>query len=446
MADDAKPEHETPEERDPLSATAMFLRALEEAPQANSGIGDQAGERSGVPGSTSRFISDAAPPAGEQTGYAAPKSAEPGEFTQVFGETRKKQISADEAAAARARATQPAPQSAPTGDVRQNGPPGEFTRIFVEGSAAAASRAEQSVPPKRDETPARARGFSSPGVSDAASAESTFTQFFKAGAGTPAATSASAAERGVGQQGILGAESSRRPSAAAPAPSERRSHLPNPDPSVTGLIAHLSSERGAPASTRESQVVPYRDEPWRSSTPEVRSSPPAGVDAGGVTQILQRLSSEPPKPVIEGPPIRPQPAPKAGPGEFTRMISRDEVNAAMGTPAGTPSASPAPAASASPFVPVTPAMPQVKMPAVAAQSIPATAPAAAAPQFVAPGMPVIPAMPATSIPGPPLPAARPLAPAGPKSKLEAMVPLLLLVNTFLLVVLLLVVIFLIRVK
>ena len=448
MANDPKSGHENSEERDPLSATAMFLRALEDPPPAKQEIAGHIAEKS-VADSGSVLASRPSIP---QSAIEPPKpvaakaGAELGEFTQIFGKIRKEQISTDEAAAARAKTAQSA--SSPSSAIsRPDESPGEFTRIFVKGAGAPATRADDRPQPKRSEAPGRAKGFSSPGISDAASADSTFAQFFKASSATEPRSSSSGNEPDNRELLGAGRDAVARSGEVPLRLSGNRSSNQGADHSVTELIAQLSSEKLASTNSKDAEVVPYREESRRPFTPEMRSSQPPEIDPGGVTQILQRLSSEPPKPIIEGPlPLRPEPAPKTGPGEFTRMVSRDEVNAAIGVPAAATPAQPAPAAPASPFTPMTPAIPQMRAPIVTAPPMPAAALAPAPPQFVAPAMPVMPAMPAATVPVSAKPAAATPAVAAPKSKLEAMVPFLLLVNTFLLVVLLVVVIFLIKTR
>jgi hypothetical protein len=146
---------------------------------------------------------------------------------------------------------------------------------------------------------------------------------------------------------------------------------------------------------------------------------------------LNRLAPEPVKSVFDSAPVRVESAPATGPGEFTRMISREEVNAAR---AGEP-APPSPAFAAAP-------LPKLQPPPMAAPRMPA-APALPPVQVAPPPAPAIPVAAVPIPPKPPVPAAPPPA---PKGKLEAMVPILLLINTFLLMVLLVVVVFLIKTR
>jgi len=204
--------------------------------------------------------------------------------------------------------------------------------------------------------------------------------------------------------------------------------------SITSLIQSLSSQASAGAGSRASEPAPYRSESQAPFQPVAKPTASSEFDSGGVTQFIQRLAEMPPAPVVEppaAPPIREQ---DSGPGEYTRIISAP-TKAVGGTPSA-PVPSPAPAA-----LPPTPAFVRPVVPAMpAAPAIPA-APAMAPRPAPMPAMqlPVVPA---------PVPPLMPVPPAAvaPKGKLEALVPMLLVVNTFLLVAILVVMIFLIKAK
>ncbi|HKO12709.1 MAG TPA: hypothetical protein VJV22_12120 [Acidobacteriaceae bacterium] len=210
-------------------------------------------------------------------------------------------------------------------------------------------------------------------------------------------------------------------------------HAPqSTDQSVTSLIASLGSA-SSPAGRQEQEVVPYRVEAQpRSFAPEAKPAPPAQADAGGVTQFIRRLADEPRAPVPDTPAeatFAAAPEVKSGPGEFTRMISKAEMDAAIGAAAIAPAPQAAPHAAAAPVVqPIAVAAPHVAVPVP--PKIPSM-PAAAPPVAVAPVLPKIPAPAVPAIPA-------------PKGKLESMVPYLMIVNTFLLLVVLLVLVFLIK--
>jgi TIR domain len=178
-------------------------------------------------------------------------------------------------------------------------------------------------------------------------------------------------------------------------PPEKLEPPSQPSTSVTGILSSLAESGGSPSGSRQPEPTPYRAEPVPSDTPPTPPKPaePSSMpEGGGVTQRLKRLANVPARPSAPVAPAPPPPPVDSGPGEFTRMINAMGTKPAMGTPA---------------------APPQV----------------AAAPP------------PAPKLAPPPMPAIAP-----PKSKLEAMVPILLVINTFLLLLLLMVVIFLIKSK
>jgi hypothetical protein len=142
--------------------------------------------------------------------------------------------------------------------------------------------------------------------------------------------------------------------------------------------------------------------------------------------LIQRLNEDLQQAAAPTPPTPPAAAPAglSGPGEFTRIIAGGVTNPA-------PAAEPGVAAGnfAIP-VPPTPVFPAVPAPAFAAPQIPvAPAPAVAPPQV--PALAVPPAQP---------PKVAPSAPPQ-QSKLQQMLPMLLVLNAFLVVVLILLLVF-----
>jgi hypothetical protein len=122
----------------------------------------------------------------------------------------------------------------------------------------------------------------------------------------------------------------------------------------------------------------------------------AAVESGSVTNWMKKLSEDvEPQPVTPLPPagVTPPPAAPSDPGEFTRIMSGDAGRAAIGGPV-------APA----------PAVPKVQAPAI-------EPPKLAAPKVAPPAV------------------------AAPKSKLQEMLPILLVLNCFLLLVLIVLVVF-----
>ena len=402
MTNDRKPGPGEPEE--PLSATAMFFRSLDEAAQAKQETPGRAPEKPG-----------AGP-------LKPPSSSGPGEFTQIFGGG-----SPSQAPAAPRQSSGTPPASARPDE------PGEFTRIFLKDTDPHPGRADEILPPRRSEGVGRSKGFSTPGVSDAVSGDSTFTHLFKDSGSFPAAQPAP-----ISPQSPFGSDAMRSGETPPRFPGER-SIPPSSDRSVSQILSNLSSDRPSSPGPRDADVFPYREEPRRvTSAPPV---PPPAAEPGGVTQILNRLAPETVRPVVDTPPVRVEAAPKSGPGEYTRMISREELIPSAAPPAPAPAVAPS-----APPVQAAPPLPKIQPPAVAVPRIPAVpapAPAAAAPAAL-PAAPPIPIAAVPPLPKPALPAAPPAA--APKGKLEAMVPLLLLVNTFLLAVILVVLVFLIKSK
>jgi hypothetical protein len=141
----------------------------------------------------------------------------------------------------------------------------------------------------------------------------------------------------------------------------------------------------------------HRPEPF----PNSMSASPA---PGSVTMWIRKLSEEVEAPSAEQvfapppPTATPAPSPLSGPGEYTRIVTRDLGKAATDIPA--PPVSAAPKAQAPAIEPPKVAAPTVAPPALAAPAVPAK-----------------------------------------QTKLQEMLPILLVINAFLLVVLILVVIF-----
>jgi hypothetical protein len=260
------------------------------------------------------------------------------------------------------------------------------------------------------------KGFSSPGSSDSVSTQS-FTQFFKATSQTPDGgappAEPSSSSRYAASDTQMSAVPPWRKTLEDRPPDETRFPV-NDSPGVTSLINSLSSS----AERDAEKPMAYRPEPIAS--PYTSNSADAGrsdIEAGGVTRILQRLSQELPARATPLTTVKPAQVPSSDPGEATRTIELPGAKSAASVPAA-------------PHVPVQAApspMPVISQPVV--------------PPMPVPPSPIASALPVPVVPKPPAPAA-PIA-AAPKSKLDAMVPILLVINTFLLLVLLLAVVFLI---
>ena len=313
-----------------------------------------------------------------------------GEFTRMF-----QALSPAEPRQAPPPVSTPAQAPSPSGG-------GDFTRAFV----VAGVSAEQPA------VPSKSKGFSTPGLSDSASAESSFTRIFRA-TPQPAQQPFSTEEA---PPPSVGFETAPALPEATFSPQLQGSEA-HPSSGVTELFRALS-----PSEERHPTENAYRLEstplsrPYSEPTSIVRPDRNTEVlpPGGGVTALLNRLTAETPL-LPSGPvPHSIQPPPSIAPvqpvdtrGAFTRTIQAAEVQAALAGTAPPPVASP----SALP-VPAPPAFPS-----------PAPAPV------------VIP--PVAASPVNKLKIEAPAVPLPVKSKLQEMVPLLLVANAFLMLILIL---------
>jgi len=468
------------DETDPFSATGMFLRSFDSAAVKSE-------EKLDDP--FAKPVAEAKPVTPSPVEAVQSGSAGPGEFTRAFQALEPKRpvtpvaptMQAPVESAESMRPPPPPPPSAPPSA------PDEFTRIFVKPSAVSEQpvRPVSSYPSSASSASSassspRLKGFSSPGVSDSASAEGSFTQIF--GGVTSAASSAPPASPPPAPK----VQTFAPPPPVQAAPVKEVSWEPEPrfgsdlkatdreasspdvtGSSATGLLSKLSGTGSATSSATGSRPLNTSPDwgesrssfPAFSSPPPAPYTPPSSEDSGSVTRLIRRLSEDVRVPT--SPPVAPasavsadafspaalpvaEPAPpsSSGPGEFTRMISGDSIRAALGGSASAaPSATPTPAPSAAPSfaVPaVTLPTPQMAIPAVPAPAPVAPAPAVHAPVVAAPSLQV------PKVEPPKVAAPALTAPAAPKSKLQEMLPLLLVVNIFLLIVLIVVVIFALR--
>lgn len=377
-------QNESKPEPDPLSATAMFLRALEPKSEL-AGSGSEHSAR--TPAAGDAGAANAVPAAPPVAAPAAGPPSMPGEFTRLF----------------QPRAEEEAAVPEPTGSVsseqdqlhaRKNSEePGEFTRIFLSKPARAAATGRTPDDGQRTRNgPARAKGFSSPGASDSASAEGSVTQLYHS-------------------VGPVSAPPPGSP-ATAPEPLATTGRDSSSPPRITELIESLASPAASPREAKTAWEPPAPADPLPPAASRISDG--GSQVSGGVTQLIQKLADEsaqgpasspaPKAPVSEA--SRPlPPAAETGPGEYTRVIARIEEPAAAPIPPAASPASTAPRAAAA-----TP-LPAVRMPA--------------APKVAAPPAPTV---------------------APPKTKVEAMVPALLVVNTVLLVAVLAVLMLLLHAK
>jgi hypothetical protein len=395
---------------DPLSATGMFLNAFQTqpdqpvgqeeesdkwfAPEDKGGAalgeaklgGAKLGGPWGQPLDAPSVPSSAARPS---LGEGKPV---PGEFTQMF---HKLEFAPSPPAS-------PVPEARPSPEISRQ-EPGEFTRMFVRGTA---SMPQRPMPAASDPAafatpiPPRLKGFSTPGVSDSASAEGSFTQLFQTPAPAPAAPVRPFTPLNNGTEAAWSSNLDSPPAKDAMEAA-----------GVTQLFRALSPQNEPPANRFGEQspqpVVPVANAP------------------SSITMLIQRLTEDLQSSAASSPIPSGEPAPVgvSEPGEFTRIMSGSSVNAAAGSPASAG---------------------KVAVPAPAVFPVP-VAPIPAAPVFAAPAAPAAPAIAVPKLQTPPIPAP-PVAPSAdpPQSKLQQMMPMLLVLNAFLLVVLILLVVFLLK--
>ena len=228
----------------------------------------------------------------------------------------------------------------------------------------------------------RMKGFSSPGASDSASAEGSFTQLFRtappvaARPPLPAQPSSSPPE----------VEKREWPPAYDPGTSSKQAAPAKESPGVTDLFRALSATDGPQAVQSAERSLSFSN-----TRPGGPPAPPPTTPGDSFTLLIQRLTENTsPPPVLETRQIAPAAAAPSGLGEYTRIISRDEIKAAS-------------------VAPVQQVAAEAKVQA------PVVEPPKAAPT----------------------PAAAPPA----KNKLQELVPILLVLNAFLLVIVIVLVIF-----
>jgi hypothetical protein len=397
--DGKKPGIEGAGDPDPLSATGMFLNAFQTQPdqpakQEQESAGDwfAAEDKSGAKLGGAKLGGPWGQPLNAPSGPSSasgPSLGEgkpvPGEFTQMF---QKLEF-------APAPPVTSAPEARPAPEVSRQ-EPGEFTRMFVRATASMPQRPMPAVSdPAAFAPPAtpRLKGFSTPGVSDSASPEGSFTQLFQSAAPAPVAPVRPFTPLSNGTEAAWSSNLDTPPSKDAMESA-----------GVTQLFRALSPENETPANRFGEQ----------SPQPAV----PASSTPGSITMLIQRLTEE----QSSSSPLPPsglEPARVSEPGEFTRIMSGGSASgaAAQGGPAA-------------------------KVPAPAVFSIPAAA--LPAPAVSAPALPAV-AVPKPQ--APPIPAPQVVASADPpQSKLQQMMPMLLVLNAFLLVVLIVLVVFLLKAR
>jgi hypothetical protein len=343
---DGKPGARPDSQSDPLSATGMFLDAFRWQPDQSQG----------------EAAATDVSPVGQ------------GEFTELFGTLNPAAPLPQSQSAAPAPRTTAAPQET------LKPASGDVTRIFVQQPPQLTEQPARGVPspaPSVPANPPRMKGYSSPGASDSASAEGSFTQLFRTVTPSPAP---------LPRVQPLATQASSLPPAVEktewPASTQK-------SPGATDLFRALSAAEGSQADRHAPRSESFSN------------TMPASPAPGSVTGWIQKLSEVQPSPMeqaFEPPPLTAMPASGtvSGQGEYTRIISG-------GVPA-----------------PPVPAIPRTQAPAI-------EPPKVAAPKLTPPAL-AVPAVPAPAVPA-------------PRTKLQEMLPILLVLNAFLLVVLILVVVF-----
>jgi hypothetical protein len=373
-----KPGAEAAGQPDPLSATGMFLNEFAARPEP--------------------------PVEQERPTQGTANPAPPGEFTQMFHKLEPPPSS-------------PPPQSSSTSIPPQE--PGDFTRMFVAAATSPGVRPAPASPapaPLAPPSPPRMRGFSTPGISDSASAEGSFTQLFRTSPSSPQAPPVEPF-----------APLPSAPPQAEPAWPQSLDPVRNRDAMAPGGLSQLFR-----SLSEESEPPPRRIEesfPVRETTLPVQ---PPTTNPASVTMLIQRLTEDLQQLSASTPPTPPAEAPPgpSSPGEFTRIMRGGVPDPASGVEPGVAAGNFAmPAAPTLVFPSAPPA------PAFAAPQVPAVP--SPAPVFAAPQIPAI-AAPQSPPAQPPKVAA---SAAPPQSKLQQMLPMLLVLNAFLVVVLILLLVF-----
>jgi hypothetical protein len=206
-----------------------------------------------------------------------------------------------------------------------------------------------------------------------------------------------------------------------------------PEPSGKGGFTQLLQALNQDAASVKPAELPLAQSPLTAPSPLPSAAP--GAAAGGFTQLLKSLSAEPAaSPQAPPPPVVPQavapPISSTGPGEFTRVISGSALRdlQSQGAPPAAPGAAPTarPVFTPASLPPAPHLPPAPPLPHAGAAVAPPT------PNFAPPPF----AFPPAPAPAPPAP-----APPAEPGKLQKYLPLILVVNVFVLLVIVLILIF-----
>ncbi len=314
---DNKPEEEPIGPDDPLSATGMFLGSFR--PQAAPSQAQELGSAKGDPFPPKQTPPFSPAPEPSMFGRRSPGEAEAegrGEFTQLFGTVNptpnRSSLGASAFPASALSRETPSPI------------PGEVTGMFASPPAQPAERPAASPTSAAPANAPRMKGFSSPGGSDSASAEGSFTQLFRAAppvaARSPLSTQPSGSPPGV--------ERREWPLTYDPAASIKQPGAAKESPGVTELFRALSANDAPQAVQNDELPLSFSN-----TRPPAAPAPPSTTAGDSFTVLIQRLTeSTPPPPVLETRQLPPAAAAPSGLGEYTRIIGRDEIKASSVAP------------------------------------------------------------------------------------------------------------------
>lgn len=361
-------------------------------------------------------------------------SSAPGSFTQMFSALSSNTV--EEQTVVKPTPVPPQIESSPTvaaetakaaGQPRvEAAGPGDFTRMFQALRTDKQPVAQPPMPPAAQATPAPLPSVApvKPPPAQSGAGGGSFTQMFSSlsVAGSPK------------EDPLKSMTPEPRPASGFQFSSSPRPPEPSAQGGFTQLLQALNQESAKPAEP------PLAQSPLTAASPVPTAAP--GAAAGGFTQLLKSLSAEPASPPqAPPPPVVPQavapPISSTGPGEFTRVISGSALRdlqsqgAQPAAPVAAPTARPVftpPPFPPAPHLPPAPPLPH------AGAAAPPPAPHFAPPAFAFPPAPA----PAPPAPAPAPPVAAPPAEAG---KLQKYLPLILVVNIFVLLVIVLILIF-----
>lgn len=353
-------------------------------------------------------------------------SSAPGSFTHMFSALSSKTV--EEQTVVKPTPAPPQIESSPTvtpeaakaagqPGVEAAGP-GDFTKMFQALRTDREPVAQPPTPPVAEATPAPLPSVApvQPPPAQSGAGGGSFTQMFSS-----LSVASSPKEDPLKSMTPEPLPASGFQFSSSPRPPE-----PSAQGGFTQLLQALNQESAKPAEP------PLAQSPLTAPSPAPNAPPGA---AGGFTQLLKSLSTEPASPPqAPPPPVVPQavapPIPSAGPGEFTRVISGSALRDLQSQ--GAQPAAPVDAATARPVFTPPPFPPAPHLPPAPPLPHAGAAAPPPAPHFAPPAF----AFPPAPAPAPPV-----AAPPAETGKLQKYLPLILVVNIFVLLVIVLILIF-----